>query len=660
MQTGEPGAPILVAEGLEDALSLAADWVGTLLGLPGISVLKHLELAAGDVIVFRDGDASGSEADKGLIAGIDALLLAGHSVRVTETPPGEDANALLQSGGPDALRALIDAAKDGELSLNGEVQRLARMDPVDYDQARKAVAQKHDIRVGTLDRMVEEARPKPADEAEPAIVDDPVWDGPLVELAETLDAALVEVSRYIVALETKKTTLILWGAHTHLVHNDLVNLQRSPRLAVQASDAGAGKTTTLEVAAALSFRGIVRSSVTAATILRTLGSTHRTYCLDETDRQLRKGDHDLVAILDCGDRRASAVVERAVPLPNGGWKPEAFNVWGAVAFAGIGELPRTLQDRSVRIFLKKATGKEISEHLRDGSSPELVTIRRQLAAWADAQLSLPDPELPEVLMRQAGRVGDCWRPLIAIADVAGGQWPALARAAALEEVAAEKEQSMTERLLIGIKRAFDGQAKQKPPKDADVDKLPDNPARLRTQTLINMLVADQDEEWNVINHSRPITPYWLRGHLRGLLDPAGAQNWWTGKAKIKSITAATYGCNLRTPGDAICLWLAPFLDLRNYRVYQVDQVYLTASRQKRPIFHTPDVINHRVNLHPMPNQAHLMLMCHRVREKRLISAIKMTLHLIHPIIRRGRKKQTISPERHGLQDPELQPKVEHI
>src|SRR5262249_7926279 len=66
---------------------------------------------------------------------------------------------------------------------------------------------------------------------------------------------------------------------------------------------------------------------------------------------------------------------------------ERFCVFGAVAFASIRELPNSLQDRSVVIQLQRALVREIPEHLEDGSSPELVQLKRELATWANASKS---------------------------------------------------------------------------------------------------------------------------------------------------------------------------------------------------------------------------------------------------------------------------------
>ena len=532
------GGTLILTEGLENALSTGmACPAATVWGLPGIGVLKSLDVDAlkvlltgkGRCIVFRDGkDAAGSSAARSCSDGLDHLLLGEIAVLATNTPAEADANSLLQAGGVGAVRSVIDGAQPVALTLQGAVKRLARLPLPDYDRERKPTAKLYALRLATLDDLVATERPKKSkdDDATIAIPVDPPWDGP-IDLCATLDAALAEAARYIVAPLTKLVVIVLWPSHTHLFGNTRVNLQRSPRLAVQSRGPGCGKTTALEIVSALSFRGTVRSSATASTILRTLGAVKRTYCLDEADRQLSKENGDLIAILDAGDRKSTALVERSVPMADGGWRVQSFDVWGPVAFAGIDELPDTLQDRSVRVFLQRATGDEVPEHLRDGTSDALVAIRRQLTAWADSLFELPEPVLPDVLLRQAGRIGDRWRPLIAIADLAGGRWPDLARRAALEEIVAEKQPSLTERLLSGVRRAFNMQ-QTGGQEDAD------HSGRLTTPTLLRVLLEDTEEDWNTAARGKPISAYFLRDRMRGLLNPPeegkphGATDWWTG------------------------------------------------------------------------------------------------------------------------------------
>jgi hypothetical protein len=123
--------PILLAEGVEDGLSLiAAGRTETIWVAPGVGRLQHVEIPRGrKIIVVRDGDAAGSEADKGLIKGLDHLLLelGDDAVRVTATPLDADANSILTSGNDGAaqLNVLIDAAIPAELSLGGAAEARA-------------------------------------------------------------------------------------------------------------------------------------------------------------------------------------------------------------------------------------------------------------------------------------------------------------------------------------------------------------------------------------------------------------------------------------------------------------------------------------------------------------------------------------------------------
>ena len=67
------------------------------------------------------------------------------------------------------------------------------------------------------------------------------------------------------------------------------------------------------------------------------------------------------------------------------------------------------------------------EPLRIDRLDHFEPLRRQAARWAvhnAASLLSADPDVPTAL---SGRAADNWRPLIAIADLAGGDWPARGR-----------------------------------------------------------------------------------------------------------------------------------------------------------------------------------------------------------------------------------------
>jgi hypothetical protein len=506
---------IMIGEGMEDGLSLrACGRMEAIIAVPGISRLQHLDARRGQrFLVVRDGDASGSTADKGLVKGIDHLLLAGANVRVTATPEDEDANSILTKDGVAALSALVDAAVSAALSLDGEVERLARLDPAEYDQQRHGIAKKFGIRIGTLEGMVKKARPPRKPDGGAGRPEDEPWEGD-VDLFDCMNAALAEIARYIVASRPTLAVIVSWAVHTHIVHNEKVRLQKTPRLHVRSRTPGAGKTTVLHCLAALSRRARISASYTASTLLRTMGATKPTLLADESDNILGDTNSEMLAILNAGDRRASAYVERSVPTADGGWEAREFCVWGAIAFAGINELPPTLQDRSISLLFRRALAQDVPEQLVNGNSPKMIDLRRQLTAWSEALDELPDADLPAMLHTQPARFSDNWRPLFNIAVLAGGDWPTLITESIETQLHEEMRPTKVMRLLRSIRRAFDSQAERDGKTAPNVlAERPDNPERLTTETLIKYLLDEPEEEWASANRGRALNAYYLRDQL---------------------------------------------------------------------------------------------------------------------------------------------------
>jgi hypothetical protein len=140
-------------------------------------------------------------------------------------------------------------------------------------------------------------------------------------------------------------------------------------------------------------------------------------------------------------------------------EPHDFPVFCPVAFAGIGWLPDTLHDRSIIVELQRRALDEPIEpyRARRARAPGLE-LGRRLAAWAHrhaAQLADADPPMPEGI---TDRPADVWEPVLAVADVAGGDWPTRARVACLKlnDIRAETDDSAKRRLLVDIHDIFDG------------------------------------------------------------------------------------------------------------------------------------------------------------------------------------------------------------
>jgi hypothetical protein len=502
-----------------------------IIGLPGDGALRHIRINKGDVLtVCRDADISNPAADKAIADGLDSLLLqAGHvpdwattpnqtSIFVTRTEGhAKDANQALIDSGVDGLDALLADVERATLSSpGGVVVWLAGLDRVDLDLEIKRASRATGLRIPTLRAEVADWRKRSGDhspdEPEPVLPDEDV------DIGATLDALLTELQNYIVAPVTTLGTVALWAVFTHLVHNDRLMVQVAPRLGVQARTPGCGKTLLLELLNCIVHNARAAVSITASTVLRTFGAVKPTMLVDEAHRLLRAHEKtELIAMMNCGHYRWNAFVERSVQRPNGEWVVERFPVWGTMALASIGELPQDQQERAIVINLRKVLAKDVPARLRHGSSTELQRLQKAIAGWAAAVDELPEVEVPAALEYQPGRIFDNWEPLLQIAALAGGRWPELIQNAIADTVKAEREPAPVERVLSGIKRAF-GTVSERADKDLD---------RLTTADLIAEMINDPNEEWSTEYRGRSITPYWLRGALRNLLDPPGAQNWWT-------------------------------------------------------------------------------------------------------------------------------------
>jgi hypothetical protein len=346
----EPDArPLLIAEGSEDWLSLRLALPDHLsVGLPGIGTLKYLRVAKDlKITIVRDGDAEDSAANAALVEGVDALLLQDALVSVTVTPPGQDANSILIEQGGDALRELVANAVPAELSQAGEIEKAARMPPMQYDQVRAGLAHKLGIRRPTFDRAVEEARRRRAHERHEDNNVPHKWTS-AIDPDAAVGALFNVLTRHIRTDEHKLVAVALWIAHAHLVVTGAVNMPRSPRLHMASALPGSGETTGHQIMQVACPRAASSSSTTGPALFRMLGELDElpTLLVDEADLQMARQDNDVLAVLNAGDTRATAIVRRAVKQPDGDYASEEFPVFSPACLFGLHSLPPTLEERS--------------------------------------------------------------------------------------------------------------------------------------------------------------------------------------------------------------------------------------------------------------------------------------------------------------------------
>jgi putative DNA primase/helicase len=355
--------------------------------------------------------------------------------------------------GEEALR---DAFEDAEVfapSDESNLAALAALSPLDYDRKRQKMAESLGVRVGTLDAAVAKLRGEtladtPADAGLIGSWAIESWPE-LVPGAEILDDLVAVFSRYVVLPAHGARALALWTLHAWAHDAAAV----SPLVVLVSPEKRSGKTTTLLLLRYVAPRPLPAANVTAPVLFRAVERWRPTLLVDEADTFLAE-NAELRGIINSGHVRAMAQTIRCVGDEH---EPRTFATWAPKALALIGRLHDTLRDRSIVLEMRRRLRSERVERLRGDQDAAFADLRRRAARWAADSLEalrVADPELPDAL---GDRAADNWRPLVAIADLAGGTWPARAREAALAlsgEGTTDTE-SIRTALLADIRAAFE-------------------------------------------------------------------------------------------------------------------------------------------------------------------------------------------------------------
>ena len=233
------------------------------------------------------------------------------------------------------------------------------------------------------------------------------------------------IGRYLQCTDHQRTVLALWVLHTHC----LPAAQVTPYLAIQSAEKQSGKTLCLQLLNLLCDAPALTAGFTANTLTRRIDGPISTILLDECQatvgtRNRSKGP-TLRAILSsgfhCGPGYTDATHER--------------NAFAPKAFAGMGQLPEALADRSIPIILKPL--KRVAQPANGGKPVERFDLRRAakearpieelLHIWTE-ETCLDLEEKPVYAAEDfppglSPRRQDIIEPLLLLADYIGGAWP---------------------------------------------------------------------------------------------------------------------------------------------------------------------------------------------------------------------------------------------
>lgn len=310
--------------------------------------------------------------------------------------------------------------------------------------------------------------------------------------AVLLDQVSNVYNQYLVLPPGAADALALVVAHFHCYKA----FEHTPRLSFQAMEKGCGKTTALKVTACLSPNALLADNMSAAVMFRLTHSGRATLLLDEVDAWLL-GNEELRGILNSGHSSSAQLFRCENPRGT----VRGYKLFSPVALAGIGSIPETLQDRSVVIRLTRAKPGEIRVRFDSRRTAAEEYLRDRLSQWTFDHFSdfeSCDPLLPP---GARNRLGDNWRPLFAIAEVAGRDWPARALRSfnLLNQNALKEDQSIRVQLLFDVRNVFQTL----------------NASRLSSAELAVALARLEGRPWAEYQGRRAISTHQIAHLLRG-------------------------------------------------------------------------------------------------------------------------------------------------
>ena len=308
--------------------------------------------------------------------------------------------------------------------------------------------------------------------------------------SRVLEEIAAFIGRFVILSKSERLILTLWVAHTWAFEAS----DATPYMAVTSPEMRSGKTRLLEILDLLVRNPWRTGRVTAAVLARKIESDAPTLLLDEWDSTSRGNpefSETLRGILNAGHRRNGKV---SVCGPKSAdYQPTDFRVFCPKVIAGIGKLPETIADRAIPIRLKrKAPGENVARFRPKLVSSDAQALKARLSGWVSerlGELREASPQLPEWL---SDRQQDGAEPLLAIAELAGGDWPSSARSALADLYLNRnsKEESIAVMLLSDIRDIFQERSAE----------------ALASKDLTLALAKLECRPWPTLDNGRPITP----------------------------------------------------------------------------------------------------------------------------------------------------------
>jgi hypothetical protein len=434
-------------------------------------------------------------------------------------PSPTEPSAASQEAPNDAYPVKPSEDEHGGAVPTDEIRRLAllKQDPFQYDIALNELAQQYrglGVRKDTLRELVnaelhryhtEQARQAQAEQQRRIAAAPPVDGEKLLCDLEAL------IDQFIWMDPSRRTILAAWITHTWSCRQVA---SFTPYMHVRSPIKRCAKTLTELISKLLVWNPVFAASMSNASLVSNV-SGGCTLLLDEVDTifqgPVNEATEQKRGILNAGYEREGTSHKMVKDPGTGDWVSEPYSVFGPKMIAGIGHLPDTVEDRSFDILLLRKPKHVIKERFirtnsKKGQSlrAKFAELRQRIELWTAQNLDKlkeAEPDLSAIADKIDDRALEIAEPLIAIADLCGGDWPRKIREAvvAVKSGHVPEDDSLGTRVLVDIRRCLTSSMCKE--------------GKIFTRTL-TLWLAGQDAWRNFHGHGQPLQQRKLLGILR--------------------------------------------------------------------------------------------------------------------------------------------------
>lgn len=306
-----------------------------------------------------------------------------------------------------------------------------------------------------------------------------------VNNAQALDLVAAFIRQHLVCDDHKLDILSLWSAYTWC----FTSFMNAPYLEVRSPEPQSGRSVCLLLLHALCNSPVLLHGPAPGTLIPRLlhgrsaeqirngkpSQVPLTILLDDYHHSFTSAERQpLVSLLNCGSEISSLYAQGA----------DDYSAYGPKAFAGNAPLPSSLASRCIPIVLSRRKSSDpIKPCFIDDLEEPASKIRDWLQGWAEEhsnkfleKRNSPVQLPPGLTPRQQ----QCAEPLVRIANLMGGSWPARARSA-LATAFGAAEYTDSVQLLRDLRTLFF---------------LKDKPETLLTRDLLTYLRGLENRPWS--------------------------------------------------------------------------------------------------------------------------------------------------------------------